>query len=62
MSAASGSSALPTSIDGLTFVMVSSTLLSAIPKADGQGQLPAAPAAEAPPEWTSEVPQALERV
>lgn len=37
-------------------------LLSAIPKADGQGQLPAAPAAEAPVEWTSEMPEALERV
>lgn len=37
-------------------------LLSAIPKADGKGLLPAAPAAEAPVEWTSEMPEALGRV
>jgi len=37
-------------------------LLAAIPRADGKGELPQAPAAEAPPEWASEVPEALQRV
>jgi len=37
-------------------------LLAAIPRADGKGDLPQAPAAEAPPEWASEVPEALQRV
>lgn len=37
-------------------------LLAAIPRADGKGNLPQAPAAEAPAEWASEVPEALERV
>lgn len=37
-------------------------LLAAIPHPDGQGVLPAAPAAEAPEEWTQEIPEALERV
>lgn len=37
-------------------------LLSAIPHPDGKGVLPAAPAAEAPAEWTSEIPEALDRV
>lgn len=36
-------------------------LLSAIPKADGRGVLPAAPDAEAPPAWASHVPEALNR-
>ena len=36
-------------------------LLAAIPRADGKGNLPQAPAAEAPAEWASEVPEALER-
>lgn len=36
-------------------------LLAAIPRADGKGDLPQAPAAEAPAEWASEVPEALER-
>ena len=37
-------------------------LLSAIPKADGRGDLPEAPAAEAPPAWAGHVPEALDRV
>lgn len=36
-------------------------LLSAIPEPDGKGNLPAAPAAEAPAEWRSEMPSALGR-
>ncbi|SDR97824.1 ABC transporter ATP-binding protein [Microterricola viridarii] len=37
-------------------------LLSAIPAPDGRGILPAAPAAEAPAEWRSSLPAALDRV
>lgn len=37
-------------------------LLAAIPEPDGRGILPAAPAAEAPVEWQSEIPAALDRV
>jgi peptide/nickel transport system ATP-binding protein len=37
-------------------------LISAIPEPDGQGNLPAAPAADAPEEWRSSIPQALGRV
>ncbi|WP_157155073.1 ABC transporter ATP-binding protein [Diaminobutyricimonas sp. LJ205] len=37
-------------------------LLGAIPEPDGLGVLPAAPAAEAPAEWRSELPAALDRV
>lgn len=37
-------------------------LLSAIPEPDGRGILPAAPAAEAPLEWRSALPAALDRV
>ncbi|PPL14708.1 ABC transporter ATP-binding protein [Microterricola pindariensis] len=37
-------------------------LLSAIPAPDGRGILPAAPAAEAPAEWRSALPAALDRV
>jgi oligopeptide transport system ATP-binding protein len=37
-------------------------LLSAIPEPDGKGILPAAPAAEAPVEWRSEIPAAIDRV
>lgn len=37
-------------------------LLSAVPKPDGLGIMPSAPAAEAPPEWTDEIPEALDRV
>lgn len=37
-------------------------LLAAIPEPDGRGILPAAPAAEAPAEWQSVVPAALDRV
>ncbi|GAB3122855.1 ABC transporter ATP-binding protein [Glaciibacter psychrotolerans] len=37
-------------------------LLSAIPEPDGRGVLPAAPAAEAPLEWRSALPHALDRV
>ncbi len=37
-------------------------LLSAIPEPDGKGTLPAAPAAEAPAVWRSEIPSALGRV
>ncbi len=36
-------------------------LLAAIPHPDGRGVLPAAPAAEAPEEWTSRLPEALDR-
>ena len=36
-------------------------LLAAIPHPDGQGVLPAAPAAEAPAEWAAHVPEALAR-
>lgn len=36
-------------------------LLGAIPRPDGKGVLPAAPAAEAPAEWHEEVPEALDR-
>lgn len=37
-------------------------LLAAIPHPDGRGVLPAAPAAESPQEWSSHVPEALDRV
>jgi len=37
-------------------------LISAIPEPDGAGNLPAAPAADAPEEWRSSIPQALNRV
>lgn len=37
-------------------------LLAAIPHPDGRGQLPVAPAAESPPEWSAYVPEALDRV
>lgn len=37
-------------------------LLAAIPEPDGRGILPAAPAAEAPVEWQSSLPAALDRV
>ncbi|WP_167137246.1 ABC transporter ATP-binding protein [Diaminobutyricimonas sp. TR449] len=37
-------------------------LLGAIPEPDGLGVMPAAPAAEAPAEWRSELPAALDRV
>lgn len=36
-------------------------LLEAIPHPDGEGTLPAAPESEAPPEWASHVPEALNR-
>ena len=36
-------------------------LLAAIPHPDGQGRLPAAPAAEAPEEWFTEIAGALDR-
>jgi oligopeptide transport system ATP-binding protein len=36
-------------------------LLGAIPEPDGRGILPAAPAAEAPVQWRSELPAALDR-
>ena len=36
-------------------------LLAAIPHPDGKGVLPAAPAAEAPPEWSATVPEAIGR-
>jgi oligopeptide transport system ATP-binding protein len=37
-------------------------LLSAIPHPDGLGTMPAAPALEAPPEWSEAIPEALNRV
>ena len=37
-------------------------LISAIPEPDGKGNLPAAPAADAPEEWRSSLPEALNRV
>ena len=37
-------------------------LLSAIPRPDGLGTMPAAPAAEAPAEWALTLPEALDRV
>lgn len=37
-------------------------LLGAIPRPDGKGVLPAAPAAEAPQEWHQEMTEALDRV
>lgn len=37
-------------------------LLGAIPKPDGKGILPAAPAAEAPAQWHEPMPEALDRV
>ncbi len=37
-------------------------LLSAIPEPDGKGILPAAPAAEAPQQWQSVMPAALDRI
>lgn len=37
-------------------------LLGAVPKPDGLGILPAAPAVEAPAEWNTHVPEALDRV
>lgn len=36
-------------------------LLGAIPQPDGSGTLPDAPAQEAPPEWTTSMPEALDR-
>lgn len=38
------------------------SLLSAIPKPDGEGALPQAPATEAPSEWSMAIPEALDRV
>ena len=37
-------------------------LLSAIPRPDGRGIMPAAPAVEAPAEWAEAIPEALDRV
>jgi len=37
-------------------------LLSAIPHPDGLGTMPAAPALEAPVEWSIPMPEALDRV
>ncbi|MFE6996406.1 ABC transporter ATP-binding protein [Microbacterium sp. NPDC057659] len=38
------------------------SLLSAIPKPDGEGTLPEAPATDAPAEWSMRIPEALDRV